>query len=84
MPEATSASTPTTRADAAAAHRVSRLTCRSRSARWSWEDTRAYNPSPPSSGGLASAADWTKIVPEGVCSAGTGSLPSRNHFHAVW
>ena len=51
-------------------------------ARWSWEDTRAYSPSPPPGGGPASA--WTRIVPEGVCSAGTGSLPSRNHFHAVW
>ena len=25
----------------------------------------------------------TRIVPDAVCKAGPGNLPSRNHFHAV-
>ncbi len=75
-PEPTSASVRETAYLCCPAHAVSRAICRSRSARWSCEETRAYT--------AAAAAGWpdgsvTRIVLVSSCCAGTGSTPRWNH-----
>ena len=82
IPDPTSASTRTTRPPASAAQVVSLATCRSRSSRWSWEDTRAYSPY-AAAAGPAGASGQTSTVRWFTRTAGTGNVPSRNHRYAV-
>lgn len=58
------------------AHAVRRATCRSRSERLSWLDTRAYSTTPAAAAD-AEAAVLTRIN-RPTRSAGTGNVPSRN------
>src|SRR6266508_202395 len=74
-PEPTSVTTSATATPCPVAHAVSRATCRSRSARWSWAETRAYSTARPPDG-LSGAS--TRIVPDGSRRAGTGMVPWRN------
>ena len=80
--ESTSDSTRTTRNPATAAHPDKRATCRSRSTFWSWDETRAYRPTPPVVGAVT-ASGFTRIVRGPTRTAGTGNVPSRNHRYAA-
>ena len=58
-PEPTSVTTPCTGSPPAVAHAVTRATYRSKSARWSWEETRAYTTLRP-----VATSDQTADPPE--------------------
>jgi hypothetical protein len=65
-----------------AAQVVSLATCRSRSSRWSWQDTRADSPY-AATAGPAGTPGQTSTVRWFTRTAGTGNVPSRNHRYAV-
>lgn len=75
-PEPTSHTTCPTPKSRSVAHAVRRATCRSRSERLSWLDTRAYSTTPAAAAD-AEAAVLTRIN-RPTRSAGTGNVPSRN------
>lgn len=82
VPEPTSASARTTGWPVSAAHSVSRATWRPRSLRWSWDDTRAYEPK-RLFWGDEDGIEETRIVRLFTRTAGTGSVPAWNQLSAV-
>ncbi len=78
--EPTSVTTLPTGRFCPAAQAVTRATCRSRSAFWSADDTRAYTAVSPV--GRSTASGSTRIN-RPTRRAGTGNVPSRNQRYAV-
>jgi hypothetical protein len=79
IPEPTSDSTLATRPPALAAHSESLATCRSKSWRWSWEETLAYSPRACGEELWGDAGEM-RIVRCFTRMAGTGRVPLRNHL----
>ena len=80
IPDPASVTTCETARPRPVAPAATRPACRSRSSRWSADETRQYATTRPSPG----SGTVTSHRPDGVCTTGTGIFPSRAHPHAAW